>query len=167
MIPGLPKTLRVIGIVLVILGALFKIQHWPWTEVIFITAWAFTLIAMVWRPMSGQPMLSKEAMRDLFTFGMVSVIVMRMLHLPGKGYALAVAALGGVGLLWLDRDRIIPSGSGNGPRPLLFYTALLLVISGTLFRIQHWPHSTPLLISGLVLVGIWFLSTGEDDGKEG
>jgi len=85
--PG-PNILRAIGIGLIIVGALFKIQHWPWVDWISIGAWGFALSALVWRLSSGHPLVHKETARDLFAFGMISVIVMRSLHLPGKGSAL-------------------------------------------------------------------------------
>jgi hypothetical protein len=90
---------------------------------------------------------------------MISVIVMRSLHLPGKGPALAVAVIGGVALLWLDRDRIFPGRGDKASKPVLFYAALILVITGTLFRILHWPYGHVILLGGLAVVGFWFFAS--------
>jgi len=119
----------------------------------------------LWRPLRGQPLLHKEAARDLFTFGMVSVIVIRMLHLPGKGIALGVWVLGAIGLLWYERGRFFPGKGDKGSRPWLFYLALALVTIGTLFRIQHWPYSTTMLIGGLTLAAVWLYSTMRSDSE--
>ena len=154
-----PNILRAIGIGLIIVGALFKIQHWPWVDWISIGAWGFALSALVWRRSSGHPLIHKETARDLFAFGMISVIVMRSLHLPGKGSALAVAVIGGVALLWLDRDRIFPGRGDKASKPVLFYAALILVITGTLFRILHWPYGHVILLGGLAVVGFWFFAS--------
>lgn len=121
---------------------------------------------MLWRPLSAQPLIHKEAARDLFIFGMISVSVMRMLHLPGKGYALAVAVIGGIAVLWFDRDRFLPRRGDKGSKPWLFYTALVLVVGGTLFRILHWPYGNAMLLGGLAVVGWWFLSSMHGDSKE-
>ena len=160
---GVPKLLRAVSIGLVIIGVLLKLQHWPWAELFLVSAWPFTLVAMVWRPLSGLPLLKDEAARDVFTFAMISLVVMRMLHLPGKGYALALAVMSGVVLLWFDRDRILPGGDDRGTKPWLFYSALVLVMTGTVFRIQHWPFSTALIIGGLALGAIWFFATMNED----
>lgn len=165
MISGVPQVLRAIAIVLVVVGAFFRIEHWPWTEVIFFAAWVLTLIALLWRPLGGQPLVNKEAARDLFTFGLVSVIVMRMLHLPGKGIALGVWILGAIGLLWYERDCFFPGKDDKASKPWLFYLALALVVIGTLFRIQHWPYSTAMLIGGLALAALWFWRSMMDDRK--
>lgn len=139
-----------------IIGALFKIQHWPWSGAMLTAAWPLILIAMVWRPLSGQPLLQREAARDLFTFGLVSSIVMRELHLPGKGFALGVMILGVLAFLWYERDRFLPGKGDSGSKPWLFYLAMATVLLGTLFRIQHWPYGTELLLGGLALSAIWF-----------
>lgn len=156
MVARLPYVLRAIGIALVIIGALFKIQHWPWAGVFSIAAWGFILVAMVWRPLSGQPLVHKESARDLFFFGTVSSIVMRTFHLPGKVYAMAVALLGAIAWLWLDRDRFLFRSGEQASKPVLFYAAMAAVLLGTLFRIQHWPYGTELLIGGLALCAVWF-----------
>lgn len=158
-IRSVPDALRALGIALVILGALFKIQHWPWSVEMHVAAWPLILVAMVWRPLSGQPLVHREAARDLFTFGTVSGIVMRTLHLPGKGFALTVAVIGGVAWLWFDRSRFWPSAGERSAQPWLFYLAMATVLLGTLFRIQHWPYGTALLLGGLALCVIWFVSS--------
>jgi hypothetical protein len=156
---AVPNVLRAIGIGLVIVGALFKVLHWPWVDGISVGAWGFALSALVWRPLSGFPLFHKETARDLFAFGMVSLFVMRSLHFPGKGYALAVAVIGGLALLWLDRDRILPGRGDKASRPVLFYAALILVITGMLFRILHWPYANSILLGGLAVVGFWFFAS--------
>lgn len=160
------RTFRTIAIALVIIGALFKIQHWPGIEALAYTAWGFAVAALLWWPLSGQPLLHQESARNVFTLGLISSIVLGTLHLPGKGYALAIAVLGGVALLWLDRDRLLPGKSDKGSKPWLFYMALALVIVGTLFRIQHWPHGTVLLLGGLAVGGYWFFSSMHGERQE-
>ena len=162
---SVPNALRAFGIALVILGALFKIQHWPWSGEMQLAAWPLTLIAMVWRPLSGQPLVHWEAARDLFTFGTVSGIVMRTLHLPGKGFALAVAVIGGLAWLWFDRSRSWPSAGVGSAQPWFFYLAMASVLLGTLFRIRHWPYGSGLLYVGLALCAIWFFTSMRSEDR--
>jgi hypothetical protein len=152
-----PNVLRAIGLMLLIAGLFFKIQHWPWQELVLITAWAVILAGIVWRIALRRPIPRAVMARDLFTFGMVSLVVLRMLHLPGVWVALAVALVGGLAVLWFDRSRFWPTAGDRGSQPWLFYPALAMVLVGVLFRIQHWPYSTELLVGGLVMVAVWFL----------
>lgn len=154
-----PDNLRVIGIVLVILGALFKLEHWPGSGVLFLVAWAVTLAAILWRLVVRRRIIPKEAARDLFTLGFVSIVVMRALHLPDRGITLAVTVIGALGVLWYERDRILPGKGGKGNKPWLFYLAMALVLADTVFRIEHWPYGTALLIGGLAMAAIWFFAT--------
>jgi hypothetical protein len=160
------KYLRAIGIASLIIGVVFKLQQWPGAQVFFYLACGILLMVLLIRLIRRGAIDLKETSRDLFAFGGVSMVCLRFLHYPGTTVALVVMVLGGLGILWYDRERFLP-GTGTGDmRPWLFYPAFALVITGMIFRIQHWPHSTPLLISGLVLVAVWFFSTGQEDGKE-
>lgn len=156
-------TLRAAAFATVIVGALFKIQHWPGAHMLQLVAWVLSLVVLVARPVMTGAIVSREAARDLFTFGLLSAIVMRTLHLPDHGFALGAMVVGGLALLWYDRGRFLPGNSDASAKPWLFYTALVLVLVGTLFRIQHWPYSTLLLISGLVLCGVWFFWSMRDE----
>lgn len=166
-IRSIPDALRAIGVSMVIVAALFKIQHWPGADALSIAAWGAVFAAMVSRPLSGQVLLHIETARDLLVFGLVSSVVMRTFHLPGKGVALAVAVIGGVAVLWLERDRFLPGNGDRSSKPWLFYLAMAAVLFGTLFRIQNWPYGTELLLGGLLLCAIWFLRSMRSEDEEG
>lgn len=164
-IRSVPDALRAFGIALVILGALFKIQHWPWAVALQVASWPLILAAMIWRPLSGKPLLHRDAARDLFTFGLISGIVMRTLHLPGTGAALAIAGTGAMAWVWLDRSRYWPLTGDKSTRPWLFCLAMTAVLLGTLFRIQHWPYGSGLLYVGLALCAAWFFTSMRSEDR--
>lgn len=152
-----PDTLRTISLSLLIFAVLFRILHWPWSDAVLVIAWSVAVTAVVARVAARVPLTLEVAVRDLFSFGLVSVLAMTMLHLPGRGVAWAILALGAVGTAWYDRYRFLPI---KGTSPLsgwLFLTATGLILAGALFRIQHWPYAGLLLISGLIVAGFWFL----------
>ncbi len=153
---SIPDALRAAGLAALVLGVLLELDDGPWMEVLLIGAWGMVLIAILWRMALRRPIPPEVIARDLFTFGMVSLVVMRMLHLPGTWVALGVAMVGGLGVLWLDRSRIWPAAGEGTAQPWLFYAAMAAVLLGTLFRIQHWPYGTELLIGGLALCAVWF-----------
>lgn len=152
-----PDTLRTISLSLLIFAVLFRILHWPWSDAVLVIAWSAAVTAMVARVAARVPLTLEVAVRDLFSFGLVSVLAMTMLHLPGRGVAWAILALGAVGTAWYDRYRFLPIKGASPLSGWLFLTATGLILAGALFRIQHWPHASPLLISGLVVAGFWFL----------
>ena len=154
----LSHVLRSVAIALVIVGCLFKIQHWPYAVPLFIVAWVSVLLAFVLRLGSGQLLHILNA-KNTFSLGIISYVVLRMLHWPGTQYALGVTLIGGIAWLWFRRDIY----TTKGPKPILFYGAIVLVVLGMLFRIQHWPYSSTLLIIGLVIAAAWFFSPSHSD----
>jgi hypothetical protein len=58
----------------------------------------------------------------------------------------------GVGEFWNDGRSAAPSRISVTVYTMTF----LLVIAGTIFRIQHWPYGNLLLIGGVVCCAIWF-----------
>ncbi len=155
--------LRSVGAVLVIIGALFKIQHWPFSTVLLVGGWLCLAIAMVVRLLRNGTREYWILGRDLLVLGLIGVWMMRMLHWPLSGIAWCIVAIGLVLSLRFGWNRYGPKIGERYPAAVLFGSAVVLIVLGTLFRIQHWPHSTPLLIIGLVMVGAWFLITQRDE----
>ncbi len=161
-----PDTLRAISLGLLIVAVLFRIQHWPWTDAVLICAWLVAVTAVVVRIAASVAITPEVAVRDLFFFGLVSVLAMTMLHLPGRGVAWAILALGALGTLWFGRFRYLPL-KGSSSRSGWFFTAgSVLILVGAIFKIQHWPYSTELLIGGLVSCAVWFFWSMRSEGKE-
>jgi len=50
---------------------------------------------------------------------------------------------------------------------LLYWGASIVLFAGLVFRIQHWPFSSYILIGGMILLGTtFFVPTKRIDGKE-
>ena len=161
--PIAPDTLRAISLGVLIVAVLFRILHWPGTDLVLVIAWLVAVAAVVARIAARVPLTVEVAVRDLFFFGLVSVLVMTMLHLPGRGVAWTMLSVGAVGTVWYNRYRFLPV---NGASPLtgwLFLVATSFILVGALFRIQHWPFATAMLIAGLVLAACWFVASMKND----
>lgn len=156
-----PEILRSVGFVLLVIGFIFQLLHWPWVPCFLAAAWLVTLAALVWRFVQRKAIARRTLARDLFTLALVSLLVMHMLHLPGRGVPMALLIVSAIGSIRYDRDRYVPQGGERGALGTwLFHAGLALVVIGTVFRIQHWPYGTILLLSGLVLGIIgWFAAS--------
>ncbi len=158
-----PDTLRAISLGLLIVAVLFRIQHWPWADAVLVIAWLVAVASVVARIAAPVPLTVEVAVRDLFFFGLVSVLAMTMLHLPGRVVAWSILAIGAVGTAWCNRHRYLPIKGASPLSGWLFVSAAGLILAGALFRIQHWPFSSAMLIVGLVLAGCWFVVTMRND----
>ena len=161
-----PDTLRAISLGLLIVAVLPRILHWPWTDAVLVIAWLVAVAVVVARIAAPVQLTLEVAVRDLFFIGIVSVLAMTMLHLPGRGVAWAILALGALGTLWFGRFRYLPL-KGSSSRSGWFFTAgSVLILVGAFYKIQHWPYSTELLIGGLVSCAVWFFWSMRSEGKE-
>jgi drug/metabolite transporter (DMT)-like permease len=157
---------RAAGVVSFILGFVFRLQHWPGSNAFIFVALGTVLVVLLTRIALGRISDHKEISKDLFALGGVALMGLRFLHYPGTSVALLVMVVGGLGVFWYERDYFLPGKAASDTRPWLFYPAFVLVIVGMLFRIQHWPYSTPLLIGGLLMLSVWFFSTSQKESKE-
>lgn len=168
--------LRGVGLSLLAIGAVVKIQHWPFADAFLIAAWAFLFASVLARLAKGSAHSRNTLGRDLIILGLVSEWLLQVLHWPGKGLVWAVMAAGLVLAVRANWRDYIPTRSdvrGNTPHageryPIawLFGGGTMLVVLGTMFRIMHWPYAVAMLIAGLSLLAIWFFVTrGSDNNK--
>lgn len=161
--PILPDTLRAISLGVLIVAVLFRILHWPGADLVLVIAWLVAVAAVVARITARVPLTVEVVVRDLFFFGLVSVLVMTMLHLPGRAMAWTILAVGAVGTAWYNRYRFLPLKGASRLSGWLFVSAACFILVGALFRIQHWPFASAMLISGLVLAACWFAVSMRND----
>lgn len=153
-----------ISIAFLIVGMLFKIQHWPYANLIIVSA--FIAIALLYSFRFGNK--EKKILLDYIKLSLVvfwSVNgIFTILHLPYKVIFQLIASISFI--LWLllegisyfkqsqetvktDLSKIISNG--------IFVVASMLTIAGIMFKIMHWPGAAYLLISGLLLGAICLL----------
>jgi len=159
---NLMKISGVAGTILVGFAALFKIQHWPMAG-IMATLGAFTL-AFLFMP-SSLIVLWKEThnMKRLFLFVssfftgflFIAGTLFKIQHWPFAGMMLTLAAAIGVfcfvpALLYSK----LSVENDKGKRSVYIFGAagMIFYIMGLLFKLQHWPAATILMVAGVILL---------------
>ena len=152
------KKLLTFSIALIMIGALCRIQHWPYGKEMFITGFGMLLIGFFVR------FLGKKE-KDLGAYlEIISVIlfvvhsVMSALKLPYNSivrsafFVCVIVYLVKYSLSkWKDRAEEKFTFSR-----FLFILGAFTIILGAIFKIQHWPGSTVLLSVGLCF-GVFYI----------
>lgn len=89
-------------------AVLFRTLHWSGTVLVLVIAWLVAVAAVVARITALVPLTVEVVVRDLFFFGLVSVLVMTVLHLPGRAMAWTILGVCAVGTAWYNRHRSLP-----------------------------------------------------------
>lgn len=160
--PQAPKrftgALRIaIGVILA--GVLFKVQHWPGASAFVMAGVLGVVLLYPLRYAAKRPWVFMDHIKLGLALTWPVSWLMHVLHWPyAQPLGLVASAFGlvwitqeGVATFWSDKERRTP----GWPSITLFTAGLVLVIAGTLFRIQHWPYATALLIAGLACCGLW------------
>ncbi len=159
------KTMKISGIAGTIMfgfASLFKIMHWPGAGILM-TLGGVTL-AFIFLP-SALGVLWKEthSAKKLFLFisaffaGMFFLmgILFKVQHWPGAGIILSLAALSAI-LLFIPALLVSninnPEKKAKRPIYLLGAAGLICYVAGSLFKIQHWPLATLLMMAGLIML---------------
>jgi hypothetical protein len=157
------KVTGIAGTVLLGFASLFKIQHWPGAGPLM-TLGAFTL-AFIFMP-SALGVLWKEThnRKKLFLFisafftAMFFILgtLFKIQHWPGAGLLLSLAAFSG-SLLFLPAilAHLLsdPERKNRRGAYILGTAGFILYSFGMLFKIQHWPLATILMVTGLIILG--------------
>jgi hypothetical protein len=163
---NLMKISGVSGTMLLGVAALFKIMHWPGAG-IMLTLGAF-IMAFIFMP-SSLSVLYKESKSGkrmlLFISGFLAgfcfilAVLFKVQHWPYAGYLILFADIFFVFLILFLLEKKLRDNPGSPKRAVYVIGAVgaLLYIIGLLFKFQHWPGASVLLLSGsLVLFLIAF-----------
>jgi len=161
---NLMKISGVAGTILFGFAAMFKIQHWPGAT-IMLTLGAFILI-FAFLP-SALVVLWKETHNTKRVFLFISAFLtgtcfiagtlFKIQHWPYAGLILAIGAIAGVLLfipsLLINRMNDLES-KAKRPAYIIGAAGSILFVAGLLFKIQHWPLATTIIVIGLILMVI-------------
>lgn len=140
-------------------GVLFKLQHWPGAHALLLAGVLGIVLLYPLRYAAKRPKVFLDHIKLGLALTWPTSWLMQVQHWPyARPVGLAAAVFGlvwitqaGVAEFWSDKERRTP----GWPSIVLFTLGLVLVITGTLFRIQHWPYATALLLAGLACCGLW------------
>ena len=158
------KISAVAGTLLLGLAATFKIQHWPFAGIMatfgaFITAFVFMPSALIvlWKETHSAKRLflyvSAFFTGLLFTAG----TLFKIQHWPFAGMMLTLAAA--IGVLCFVPALMFSKLSGENEKSkrliyILGAAGLIFYIMGLLFKLQHWPAATIMMVLGLIILAI-------------
>ena len=158
------KISGITGTILLGFAALFKIQHWPGAG-IMLTIGA-VILAFVFLPSSLRVLWKETHNRNsLFLFisafiaGFFFILgtVFKIQHWSGAGILLLLAFTGAlmfVPALLVTKLR----DQENKPKRAAYFAgavAILLYVTGILFKLQHWQGATLLILSGLIIMFVY------------
>lgn len=157
------KITGVAGTILLGFAALFKIQHWPGAG--FLITLGALILAFVFMP-SALGVLWKETHNRKKLFLFISAFIaavffilgtlFKIQHWPWAGWLLALAAFSGI-FLFLPSILVHllsdPERKNRRGAYILGTAGFVLYSFGMLFKIQHWPLATILMVTGLIIFG--------------
>jgi hypothetical protein len=160
------NTMKISGVVGTLIfgcSALFKIQHWPGAG-IMMTIGAFILalvllpsaLGVLWKETHNKGRIFLMVASFLTGFFFISGALFKTQHWPLAGILLLLSVLSGILLflpallLWLFSD---PGRKMYRPVYVTASVGFILYIAGFFFKIQHWPLSAVLILSGTFLLG--------------
>jgi MFS family permease len=164
------KISGIAGTILLSFAALFKIQHWPFAG-IMMTLGAFAL-AFVFLP-SSLGVLWKETHNRKRLFLFISAFItgslfiagtlFKVQHWPAAGIILLISFLAALFMFFPSIISMIFADEADRSSRGVTTTAALgaiIYIMGLLFKIQHWPFASMLLIIGIFVLAFialpWF-----------
>lgn len=154
------KISGIAGTVMFGFAALFKIQHWPGAGILM-TLGAFTLafifmpsaLVILWKETKNKRKLFLFLTTFLTGFCLIAGTLLKVQHWPFAGLFLTVGAVTGM-LLFIPALLITTlNDQDNKTRnPLYFFGAAgsILFLAGFLFKIQHWPFATILMVTSII-----------------
>ncbi|MFC2136784.1 hypothetical protein ACFLTE_01280 [Bacteroidota bacterium] len=167
---AMKKTMKVSGIIsttLLMLGSLFKIQHWPGSGAMLTLG--FFILCFLFLPSANYVMHKERKDRSLIllfisaflgSFGFFLGILFKIMHWPGAG---VLIALGCVLLCLLFFPLLLRFLIKNAKsrREKIIHTIGVIsgmaYLAGFLFKMMHWPGSGLLLVSGAFLIVVLFI----------
>lgn len=161
------KISGIVGTALFGLAALFKIQHWPFASILLMLG-ALTLsfvflpsaLGVLWKETHNRRRVFLFVAAFLTGFFFIMGTLFKVNHWPVAGIIFALSALFMLVLFIPSLIASIFSNPDNKPYRAAYLTGtigLLLLNLGMIFKIQHWPLSTILMLGGMLLTGFVFL----------
>ncbi|MEO8589536.1 MAG: hypothetical protein ABI432_09220 [Flavobacteriales bacterium] len=152
------RTLRSIGIALLLVGFLFKVMHWPGATVSLL-AGCLTIagsVAFLFLK-KGQTLSAGEVIRPLGGLLLLVTALMHILNWPGGTLAFYGTVVVVAATMLSDRTHIDLPRIGDLRAPALLLVGLALVLCGFFFKVMHWPTADIQILLGILCGVVWML----------
>ena len=161
------RTLRSLGIVLLLVGFLFKVMHWPGANISLLAGCLLIAVSIALLFVKRKSTLSAgEVIRPLGGLLLLCTALMHTLQWPGGTLAFYGSVLLVAATLLSDRTHIDLPRISDLRAPALLFAGLALVTGGIFFKTMHWPGANIMLLLGLACSAIWTLMPKRAAQKE-
>lgn len=152
------RSLRSIGLALLLVGFLFKVMHWPGASITLLLGCLCIVAAVAWLFMKRDRALTAgEVIRPLGGVLLLVSALAHALHWPGGTLAMFGMVLLVAAVLLSDRTHVDLPRLADLRAPLLLGVGALLVAGGLFFSAMHWPTAGVQLALGLACGAVWTL----------
>ncbi|MBK8498389.1 MAG: hypothetical protein IPL52_06115 [Flavobacteriales bacterium] len=161
------RTLRSIGIALLLVGFLFKVMHWPGATMSLISG-CLTIACSIALTFirKGNSLSAGEVIRPIGGLLLLVTSLMHSLNVPGGTLAFYGSVLLVAATLLSDRTHIDLPRLSDLRAPVLLFAGLALVVGGFFFKAMHWPTAGIQIAVGLACGTIWTLLPKRSAPKE-
>ena len=174
------KISGIAGTVLLGFAALFKIMHWPAAGIMLtlgglLLAFVFmpSALGVLWKETHNTKKLFLYISAFLSAMFFIAGVVFKVQHWPGAGVVMILSAFSGAALFipaLLTSKLADPDLKSKKMVYILGAAALIVYILGMLFKIQHWPMASVLMVTGTIIIFLivfpWYTwLTWKDEGN--
>jgi asparagine N-glycosylation enzyme membrane subunit Stt3 len=150
-----------VALAIFLAGTLFKIMHWPGSNVLIVVAAGLVAILYTIRFASKKDKNATAIVK--FTWVLVASFSYpaKILHWPSLKYLHLIVSIGAIYWLYEEWQGLIKNGQNKNARTFnksLINTAILITVLGFLIKIMHWPMADMFIIIGYTLLIIWLLT---------
>jgi hypothetical protein len=154
------------GTILLSFAAIFKIQHWPGASIMmvlgaFLLAFVFlpSTLGVLWKETHNKKSIFLFITGFFTSFFFITGVIFKIQHWPGAGMILMLAIVFGI-FLFLPALLIAKLKEEELASKKAIYiigiAGAICFLSGLLFKIQHWPGASSLMVSGVII--LFFIS---------
>lgn len=159
-----------IPVVLIITGAIFKIQHWPYANSFLITGALFQAIVHAFGFFIRKHKVATDYLKLIFSFAWCTGIWFRLEHWPFS-HVVGVLTDGSFILLIItyayEYFRPFQEEASGGLISRVLQIAFTgLILTGVFFKIMHLPYGTYLIVTGIICLFAWFVFDWIGEKKE-
>lgn len=161
------KTLGTVALATISIAALFKIQHWPGASILLTLGFLF--VAGVFYPATLFVMYKEMFNRKKVAFVFITFLggflfmlgtLFKLQHWPGAGIMMTAGSLGLIITMIISGILFVPSKTSTSNISGIKLTGIIgaiLLLLGTIFKVQHWPGAAITIIVGSVMLISVFL----------
>jgi len=163
---NLMKISGIAGTIILAFASLFKIMHWPGAGIMmtlgtFILAFFFmpSSLVVVWKETRSRKRLLLFVSAFFTALFFLLAMLFKVQHWPGAGIAVTLAGIFATFFFFPSLLYKIWKDSESGSRKVIQMTSIagaILFTAGFLFKVQHWPGATILIIGGLFIIVVLF-----------